>query len=121
MSKRLVALFIGAIAIAGVAAPAFGLGIDETRHNRERQAMREGSLGDEALTAKKYDEAIDHYTKVLDAKACGDDCGKYYFRRGLACEAKLDCVKAVADYEKGQETLKDNGELYFNESLCMTS
>lgn len=120
MSKPLVALFISAIAIMGVAAPALGLGIEETRHNRQRQAMKEGGLGDAALTDKKYDEAIDHYTKAIDANACGGDCGKYYFRRGEAWQGKEDCVKAVADYDKAQETVKDNGELYFNESLCHT-
>ncbi len=118
MSKRFVALVISAIAIAGVTAPAFGLGIDESRHNRQREAMREGGLGDDALNAKNYDGAIDPYTIAIEANSCGGDCGKYYFRRGPSYQAKDDCAKAITDYDKAQETLKDNGELYFNESLC---
>jgi tetratricopeptide (TPR) repeat protein len=120
MVKRLAAVFAGLVAFTVLAAPAHALGIQENRNERAAQARREGGLGDEALSAKKWDEAIEHYTKMLDAKACGSDCGKYYFRRGLAWQGKQDCQHAIADYEEAQKTVTDNGELYFNASLCHT-
>jgi len=84
MVKRLAALIVGMVAVAGIVAPAHALGINEAREKAARQAKQEGTLGDEALTAKDYDKAIEHYSKMLDSHACGADCGKYYFRRGLA-------------------------------------
>jgi tetratricopeptide (TPR) repeat protein len=118
MVKRLAAVFAGLVAFTVLASSAYALGIDENRNARAAQAKREGGLGDEALNAKDYDNAIAHYTKFLDAKACGDDCGKYYFRRGLAFQAKQDCEHALADYIEAEKTLTDNGELYWNASLC---
>jgi len=113
--KRIAALLVG---IMAVTAPAFGFGIDDARARASERLKLEGGLGDEALDAQKYDEAIEHYSNVIAGKACGGDCGKYYFKRGLAYQGKEDCVRAVADYEKAGETLTDNGELYFHESLC---
>ncbi len=118
MVKRLAALIVGMVAVAGIVAPAYALGINEARAKREKEAQMEGRYGDDALSAKDWDKAIEHYTKLLDAKACGSDCGKYYFRRGLAWQGKQDCQHAIADYEEAQKTVTDNGELYFNTSLC---
>jgi tetratricopeptide (TPR) repeat protein len=118
MVKRLAAFVVGLVAIAGIVAPAYALGINEAKAKREKEAQLAGQRGDAALSDKKYDEAIEHYNKVLSANACGSDCGKYYFRRGLAWQGKQDCTKALEDYTKAQETVKDNGELYFNASLC---
>jgi tetratricopeptide (TPR) repeat protein len=118
MVKRFAALVVGMIAIAGIAAPAYGLSVKEARERAAREAKMSGPLGDQALTDKKYDEAIGHYTKVIDAKACGDNCGNYHYRRGLAYQGKQDCTNALVDFAKAAETLKTNGELYFNTSLC---
>ncbi len=121
MVKRFAALLIG-FAVAGVlGAPAYAIGINEAREKREAQAKLEGQLGDEALNAKNYDDAIGHYSKMIDAKACGSDCGKWYFHRGIAYQAKSDCAHASDDYAKAEESITDNGELYFNDSLCQSA
>jgi len=119
MVKRLAILMVGIVAAVAVpVTAAYALGIQERKQEQRDRSRKEMQLGDEALTAKDFDAAIDHYTKVLDSKVCGTDCGKYYFRRGLAWQGKQDCTKAVADYEEAGKTLTDNGELYFNASLC---
>jgi tetratricopeptide (TPR) repeat protein len=121
--KRIAALLVGIVAVTSVTsvtAPAYAAGIDDMRARAAQRVKLEGGLGDEALDAQKYDEAIEHYTKAIEANACGGDCGRYYFKRGLAYQGKEDCAKAVADYEKAGETLTDNGELYFNEWVCQT-
>src|SRR5262249_6058818 len=51
---------------------------------------------------------------------CGDQCGIFYYKRGLAWQGKGDCTKALSDFEEAQKTLTDNGELYFNAHLCHT-
>ncbi len=119
--KRLAALLVGIIAVTSVTsvrAPVYAMGIEDARARDAQRVKLEGGLGDEALDVKKYAEAIEHYTKAINANACGGDCGKYYFKRGLAYQGMEKCAEAVADYEKAGETLTDNGELYFNESLC---
>lgn len=118
MVKRLAALLVGMIAFGAVATPANALGIQEHRSEQADRARRELQLGDEALGNKDWDKAIEHYTNGLDAKACGSNCGKYYFYRGVAFMQKQDCVKATADFDEAQKTVTDNGELYFDASLC---
>lgn len=120
MVKHLAALMLGVVAVVAVAAPANALSIQERRQELKDRARAEGRLGDEALSEKNFDSAIDHYTKFLDAKVCGEQCGIYYYKRGLAWQGKQDCGKALADYEEAMKTLTDNGELYFNSSLCYT-
>ena len=118
--KRFAALLVGIVAITAVTAPAYALGLGDARERAAERARLESGLGDDALSAKKYDEAIEHYTTAIQANACGGDCGKIYFKRGLAYQGKEDCVKALADYEKAGETLTENGELYYNEWVCQT-
>jgi tetratricopeptide (TPR) repeat protein len=120
MVKRLAAVFAAIVALTVLAAPAYALGIQENKNERAAQAKREGGLGDEALNEKDWDKAIDHYTKYLDAKACGDQCGMYYYKRGLAYQQKQDCEHAIADYVEAEKTVTDNGELYWNASLCFS-
>lgn len=122
MMKRLAVFIVGWLAVVAIATPANAMGIQEHRSEMKQRAKEEGRLGDEALNSKNYDEAIDHYTKYLDAHICeGSECGTYYFHRGVAYQQKQDCAKAIADYEEAQKTLTDNGELYFNASLCHTA
>ena len=118
MVKRLAALVVGMLSLVAIATPASALGIQEHRSAERDRGRQELNLGEEALGRKDWDSAIDHYTKGLDAKACGDNCGNYYFHRGVAYQQKQDCVKALADFTEAQKTVKDNGELYFDASLC---
>ena len=118
MLKYLAAIFAGIVALMALTEPTQAIGFEDARARRAEQAKQEAGRGDEAFGAKNWDEAIEHYTKALDANACGGDCGTYYFRRGVAWLQKEDCGKALADFQKAEETLRDNGELYFNQSRC---
>lgn len=120
MVKRLAALVVGMVAVVAVATPASALGIQEHRSAERDQGRKELNLGEDALGKRDWDAAIEHYTKGLDAKACGDNCGNYYFHRGVAFQQKQDCVRAIADFTEALKTIKDNGELYFDASLCHT-
>ena len=120
MLKYLAAVFAGTVALVALAAPAQALGVEEARARRAEQAKMEASRGDEAFSSKKWDEAIEHYSKAIDSNSCPGGCGKYLFRRGVAWQQKEDCGKALADYQKAEETLTDNGELYYNEFVCLS-
>lgn len=112
------ASFLLAIVGMAVTATMSAASIDEIRQRRAERATVEAQRGDEFLGKKEWDKAIEHYTNAISG--CDKDCGKYLFRRGVAWQAKEDCAKALEDYQKAEETLKDNGELYYNQYLCFT-
>lgn len=116
-TRLLILLAVGPLLFTQIAS---AMGIDEARERKAERARAEQRYGDEALNAKEYANAIDHYTKALDGKACSDDLceANIYFRRGIAYQATGNCEKAITDFDKAAETIKDNGELYFDESLC---
>jgi len=120
MLKWLATLFASLVAIVAITAPANAFGIQESKQRHADQARLEAGLGDEAYGQKKWDEAIEHYTKAIDSNSCPGGCGKYLFRRGVAWQQKEDCVHALADYKKAEETLTDNGELFYNEFVCLS-
>lgn len=90
------------------------------RHARQQgEAAAAIALGDKALRDKNFDRAIELYSQAITSAGLqGPDLGKAYFVRGVAYQAKKDCVNAVADYDKAAETLTTNADLYFNRSVC---
>jgi tetratricopeptide (TPR) repeat protein len=117
-------LLLGAMHLALLlAAPAQAVESLEDRRERSRADVAQNlPLADAALAEKNFDRAIDLYTKVINSNAIdGSDLGLVLFKRGLAYQAKGDCVHAVQDYDKASDTLKTNGDLYFNRSLCQAN
>ena len=116
---RKIALVASLLTVALVS-QAMALESTEARRLRmSHQAEDIGSQGDQALAAKEYDRAIELYGQAISSGGLeGEDLGKIYFHRGLAYQGKQDCATAVTDFTKASETLKNNGELYYNESLC---
>lgn len=119
MVRRLASFVAAFVAALAIVAPAHAVGIEEARQKAHQRAQQDVSLGDEAFGSKQWDAAIDHYTQAIDGKGCDADClATVYFHRGVAYQQKSDCAKALADYAKAAETIKDNGDLYFEQSVC---
>lgn len=120
MVGRFAAILCAAFLAFAVTAPAMAVeGVSERRDRQRREALEAGPKGDKELADKNYDKAIEYFTKVIDSRAIeGEELGKYYFKRGIAYQAKTDCANAVVDYDHAAETLTTNGELLFNRSLC---
>ena len=94
-------------------------GIEQRKERAKAEALEAVPLAGKALNEKNYDRAIELLTKVIDANVLsGEELGKIYYERGVAFQAKKDCVKALADYNHALETFTTSDVLYFNRSIC---
>jgi tetratricopeptide (TPR) repeat protein len=121
MLKRILA-GVGIFAIiAAFAIPAIAVEQPSERRARLKlEAQKLPNQGDEALSKKDYDRAIQLYTKGIDSGVFADEpqtLGRLHFGRGSAYHAKGDCITAVVDYVKATEYAK-KGDYYYNAAAC---
>lgn len=121
MLKRLLVVLGLLTVVVSVAAPSFAVeGVAERQSRKRAEAQKYPNEAQEAMQAKNYDRAIELFTKAIDSKAFNDQgeaLGKLYFGRGTAHQAKKDCVAAIADFDKAEETL-DDGDLFYARGAC---
>jgi tetratricopeptide (TPR) repeat protein len=121
MIKRILAAFGALAVIAALTIPAFAIG---TASDRQEQKRREAEqlpyLAQQALVDKKYDDAIEMFTKAIDSRAFNKQphtLGQLYYGRGSAYHAKDDCDSAIKDYVKATEYL-EKGDIHYALAIC---
>ncbi|MFM9862083.1 MAG: tetratricopeptide repeat protein [Micropepsaceae bacterium] len=121
MLKRIFAGLGALMIVAALTVPSIAVEVPSDRRARLKlEAQKLPSLGDEALSKKEYDRAIQLYTKGIDSGTFADDpqaMGRMHFGRGSAYHAKDDCATAVVDYTKATEYVK-KGDYFFMLAAC---
>lgn len=112
---------VTAVTLPTLTLPASAIGMASEREEQKRRKAEElPPKAQKALIDKKYDEAIELYTKAIDSgafKGRPDVLGQLYFERGQAHHGKGDCPGAIPNYAKAAEYI-NKGDVHYSLAAC---
>jgi tetratricopeptide (TPR) repeat protein len=115
------ALAVAAAVTVPLTIPAFAINQASDREEmKRRKAEQLPPVAQKALIDKKYDEAIELFTKAIDSgafKGRPDVLGQLYFGRGQAFHGKGECQNAIPDYTKAAEYVS-KGDIHYALAAC---